>query len=149
MAGLSADYINPFIIASTKLLKDLCFMEVQMGKPYVKTEDFNNQSLVIMIEVTGAMKGQVMIDFEKDIACQVASKMTMMPINQLDDLSTSAVCELVNMILGNAATIFSTKGIGIDITPPSMLSGNFPCKSNICIPLLYENSKIEINIAVA
>lgn len=149
MAGLSADYINPFIIASTKLLKELCYMEVQLGKPYVKTTEFDHQSLVITIGLSGAMNGQVIIDFENEIACQVASKMTMMPITQLDELSTSAVCELVNMILGNAATIFSTKGIGIDITPPAMLIGDRPCNSNICIPLLYENSKIEINVSIA
>lgn len=149
MAGLSADYINPFIIASTKLLKELCYMEVQLGKPYVKTTDFNAQSLAITIGLTGAMNGQVIIDFDNNIACQVASKMTMMSITQLDDLSTSAVCELVNMILGNAATIFSTKGISIDITPPTMLIGDRSSNSNICIPLLYENSKIEINVSIA
>lgn len=148
MVGLSADYINPFIIASTKLLKELCYMEVQLGKPYVKTTEFNNQSLAITIGLTGAMNGQVIIDFENEIACQVASKMTMMPITQLDDLSTSAVCELVNMILGNAATIFYTKGIGIEITPPTMLIGDRLSNSNICIPLLYENSKIEINVSI-
>ncbi|MEF9968285.1 MAG: chemotaxis protein CheC, partial [Longicatena sp.] len=29
-----------------------------------------------------------------------------------------------NMIMGNTATIFSTKGIGIDITPPTVMVGN-------------------------
>ncbi len=65
------------------------------------------------------MRGQVMIVFENSVACDIASKMCMMPITQLDDLSKSALSELGNMIMGNTATIFSTKGIGIDITPPT------------------------------
>ncbi len=43
-----------------------------------------------------------------------------MPVTELDDMATSAISELGNMIMGNAATIFSTKGIVIDITPPTV-----------------------------
>ncbi len=55
--------------------------------------------------------------------------------------------------MGNTATIFSTKGIGIDITPPTLCSGNVSFTNNysqnVCIPLIYDDSKfIEINVAI-
>lgn len=153
MGGMNADYINPFLIASTKILKDMCFIDAKIGKPSVKPTEFNHDTLVIIIGVTGEMRGQVMIAFQNDIACDIASKMTMMNITQLDELSTSAICELGNMIMGNTATVFSTKGIGIDITPPTLCSGQMSFSSNfaknISIPLIYEDNKIvEINIAM-
>jgi chemotaxis protein CheX len=153
MAGMNAEHINPFLIAATKILKDMCFIDVTIGKPYIKNTEFTNNTLVIMIGVTGEMRGQVMIAFENNVACDIASKMCMMPITVMDELSTSAICELGNMIMGNTATVFSTKGVGIDITPPTICSGNVAFTNNftknICIPLVYDNDKtIEFNLAM-
>ena len=151
--AISAEHINPFIMASVKILKDVCQIDATMGKPYVKTTEFTEKSLIIMIGVTGEMKGQVMINFENPVACDIASKMTFMQITQIDELASSAICELGNMILGHAATIFSTQGIAIDITPPTTCKGNMKFttaySANICVPLIYEgDKKIEIHISV-
>jgi len=153
MAGMNADHINPFLIAATKILKDMCFVDVKIGKPYIKDTEFTEDTLVIIIGITGEIRGQVMIAFSNVIACDIASKMIMMPVTLMDELSTSAICELGNMILGNTATIFSTKGIGIDITPPTLCTGNVSFSNNytknICIPLVYDNNMtIEINVAI-
>lgn len=152
MAGPKAEHINPFLIAATKILKEMCLVEVKIGKPFIKSNDITNDAIIIMIGVTGEMRGQVMISFSNDSACNIASKMMMQPINQMDDISKSAISELGNMILGNAATIFSTQGIDIDITPPTVCMGNVAISYNytqsISIPLNYENKSFEISIAV-
>lgn len=153
MTGMNAEYINPFLMATTQMLKDICTLDVKIGKPSMKNAQFNEETIVIIIGVTGEMKGQVMLAFPKNVACDVASKMCMMPITELDEISKSAICELTNMIMGNAATIFSTKGIGIDITPPTMCMGNVSFLSaaakNIAIPLAYEENKaIEVDVTL-
>ena len=153
MANVNAEHINPFLMASTKILKEMCFVDAKVGKPYIKSPAFFDNTLLIMIGITGEMRGQAMIAFEHNIACDIASKMIMMPITEMDELSRSAICELGNMIMGNTATIFSTKGIAIDITPPTIGNGTMSFTNNfaqnICIPLIYEDNKvIEINIAI-
>lgn len=153
MAGINAEHINPFLISATKIFKDMCSVETRIGKPYIKNTEFTDDTLVILIGITGAIRGQVMIAITNKTACNLASKMMMMPVEKMDDLSTSAIGELGNMILGNAATIFSTKGIKIDITPPTLCMGDVSFSNsytqNICVPLLLEdNNAIEINVAV-
>lgn len=152
MAGLSADHINPFLISATKIFKDMCMVDVKIGKPSIKRADFTNDSIIIMIGITGEIKGQVLISFCDDTACDIASRMMMSKITFMDEISMSAISELGNMILGNAATIFSTKGIGIDITPPSICKGNVSFSNtfsqNISVPLLYEDKMFEIDIAI-
>lgn len=153
MANVNADHINPFLLASTKILKDMCFLDAKVGRPFIKSPAFFEDTLLIMIGFTGEMRGQVMIAFENHIACDIASKMIMMPVTEMDELARSAIGELGNMIMGNTATIFSTKGIAIDITPPTVGNGTITFTtnyaSNICIPLTYEDNKtIEINIAI-
>lgn len=153
MAVINVEYINPFLIAATKVLKDMVFIDAKVGKPYTKEAVVGDQSLLIMLGVTGEMSGQVILCFENSVALDVASKMCMMQLPALDDLAESALSELCNMILGNTATVFSTKGIGIDITPPTMCKGTVTLTNhyaaNICIPLEYEDGKkIEVNIAI-
>ncbi len=153
MANVNADHINPFLLASTKILKEMCFVEAKIGKPFIKNPAFFDNTLVIIIGFTGEMRGQAMIAFENAIACDIASKMCMMPISVMDDFAKSAICELGNMIMGNTATIFSTKGIAIDITPPTLGNGTMTFSAtfahNICVPLEYDNNKkIEIHIAI-
>lgn len=150
---MKAEHINPFLMAATEVLKQMCMVETTIGKPYLKEAKFTHDAFIIIIGVTGEIKGQAMISFENVIACDIASKMCMMPVTRLDDLSKSALSELGNMIMGNTATLFSTKGIGIDITPPTICSGDVEFTTvfakNICVPLSYEDGKIiEINLAM-
>lgn len=153
MSTVNVDHINPFLMAATKIFKEMCSIDTKIGKPYIKDPVFMDNTLLIMIGFTGKMKGQVMIAFDQAIACDIASKMIMMPITEMDDFAISAISELGNMILGNAATIFSTQGIEIDITPPTIGSGTMSFSHtfsrNICIPMVFEdNKKIEVNIAI-
>lgn len=150
---INVDYINPFLMAATSIIKDICQIDMKIGKPYVKETAFADNSVVIMIGITGEMRGQVMVALTYEKALEIASKMMMgMPVVQLDDMSISAISELGNMIMGNAATILSTKGIGIDITPPSVCRGNVTISQsyakNICIPLSGGDVTIELDVAV-
>ena len=155
MAEINVDHINPFLMAASTIMRDACQMEMKIGRPYVKTTEFQSDSVIIMIGVTGEMRGQVMISFTTSKACQVASGMMMgMPVPELDDMAMSAISELGNMIMGNAATVFSVRNIGIDITPPTVGRGTGKIDTmytkNIAIPLLTDDSEVfmEMNIAM-
>lgn len=153
MAGMNAEHINPFLISATKILKDMCFIDCKIGKPFLADCKFKDDAVVIVIGVTGEMRGQVLIEMSHSVACHIASKMCMMTVTEMDELSQSAIGELGNMIMGNAATIFSTKGIGIDITPPVLAIGNMSFSNletkNICVPLIFDTDKrIGVNIAL-
>lgn len=61
MAEINVNHINPFLMAAGTILRDACQMEMSIGKPYVKTTEFGEDSVIIMIGITGEMRGQVMI----------------------------------------------------------------------------------------
>ncbi len=153
MGEMKIEYINPFLMAASSVLQTACNIQLTSGKPYVKTTSFNEDSIVICIGITGQIGGQALIAFSKEVACDIASKMCMMPIESLDDLATSALCELGNMVLGNAATMLSTKGVIADITPPIIIKGNFVMERtyarNVCIPMTYDNDKVvEFDVSI-
>ena len=155
MGEISKDYINPFLMAATGIMKDACQVDLNIGEPYIKTNEFSKESAIIMIGLTGQLKGQVLLAFTMQSALDAASKMMMgMPVPELDDMAISAISELGNMIMGNAATVFSVRNIGIDITPPTVGRGTGKIDTmyakNIAIPLLTDDSEVfmEMNIAM-
>lgn len=146
--------INPFLQSSVSTLSMVANMDITVGKPSVKELNFKGDKVLIMFGVTGAMKGQIIFEIPEEHAKNIASRMMMgMPVNQLDEMAMSAVSELGNMIMGNAATILSTKDILIDITTPIIQRGVMnmenPESKNISIPLIFEgNEYFYVNVTV-
>ena len=147
MATLNAEHINPFLMTAKKILQDVCFVEVAIQKPVLKEASFSKDDWVIIIGVTGEMRGQS----EKN-ACVIASKMCMTEITQIDDFASSALSELGNMIMGNASTVFSSSGIGIDITPPTLSHGEVSFTStytkSLCVPMVFDGGGIDLFLAL-
>ncbi|MCR5331996.1 MAG: chemotaxis protein CheX [Lachnospiraceae bacterium] len=142
MANINVEYINPLLKASVKVIQDACRMDVTIGKPSIAPAAFTDDEQLILMGITGEMKGQAILDFPSVSALKIASAMCMMELPALDELAQSALCELCNMIMGNTATLYSLGGISIDITPPTLCMGNVTFSSsyaaNICIPFNYE-----------
>ena len=145
--GLDVNHINPFLQSSISIFESVTQIKPSVGKPGLASLDFMDATFVIQVGVTGELKGQVLIVMSIDNAKDIASKMMMgMPDNELDDLATSALSELGNMIMGNTATIFSTQNTHIDITPPMALVGSQLRLSSdiqaLKIPMLCDGAEI-------
>ncbi|MCR5686215.1 MAG: chemotaxis protein CheX [Lachnospiraceae bacterium] len=121
---LDIKYINPFLQATITILEMLGMAGGKVGRPSVASLEFSEDTFLIQVGVTGAMRGQVFFKMSDESAKNIASTMMMgMPVNELDDMACSALGELGNMILGNTSTLFSTMGIITDITPPISMHG--------------------------
>ena len=152
---MNVEYINPFIEASQTVLMQTGGIDAKLGKVYLKSAPYNSDSVAIIIGLTGKIRGQVIFTMSKPAAFFIASSMMFgMPVTELDEISKSAISELTNMILGNTATILYNKGIGIEITPPSLLMGdNIEITPNkmktVCIPLhLNDTLVMQIDVSV-
>ncbi len=153
MATLNAEHINPFLMAAKKVLQDMCFVEVGIQKPILKEAKFASNNWVIMIGVTGEMRGQVLLAMTEESACSIASKMCMTEVKVIDEFASSALSELGNMIMGNAATVFSSNNVGIDITPPTLSHGEV-CFStfytkNLCVAMNFMDGSGGIELYLA
>lgn len=152
---MNIEYINPFIEASQVVLKQSAGIDAKLGKVYLRSSPYKGDSILIFVGLTGKMRGQVVFTMKKEVALHIASCMMCgMPVTELDEISKSAISEMTNMILGNTATILYNKGIGIEITPPSLLIGDnvqiTPNKmKTVCVPLLLgEGAEMGIDISI-
>ncbi len=150
---MKAEYINPFVQASQNVIREIAGLHPTLGQIYVKDIPYKGDNVVVLIGLTGEIQGSVVIALKKTLACKIASHMMGgMPVPELDEIAKSAIAELCNMILGNTANIFYENKVSIDITPPTVLTGEnmqiSPSKSVVmCIPLIFDNEEnIEIDI---
>lgn len=150
MAGIiSVEHINPFLMSAEQILSQVCNIRTKIG-PLSKDNTFiDGEPVFIMLGVTGELSGQVCIVFDLEVARDVASRMMMgMPVTEIDDMAKSALSELGNMIMGNAATLLANRNIRIDITPPTLGMGSTklssPNMTSIKVPLLYEGGEVKL-----
>jgi len=152
---MNVEYINPFIEASQQVFQMMTGIKPTLGKVHLKNSPYSGDSIAVIVGLSGKIRGQVIISLSIDTAKSVASiMMGGMMLEELNDMAKSAISELGNMIMGNTATILFSRGIGIEITPPSLLTGEKIIISSsgmktICVPLdLGENRKVDIDISL-
>lgn len=151
---MKVEYINPFIESSVSVITQTTGLNPTLGKVHVKQQPYKGDNVVVLIGLTGEIQGNVVITLGKELACNIASAMMCgMPVPELDEMAKSAISELCNMILGSTANMFYNNNTKIDITPPTLLTGeNMEFTSSnaltICIPLHFDAGQ-NINIDIS
>lgn len=118
------DYVRAFSQATEGVIERVLSLKPERGAPAfqvgssVKMEEIN-----LIIGLTGVIKGQVCYSMSRPTALAIASLMMGDEILELDDMVQSALCELANMMSGNATIILTEEGGSSMITPPSLVIG--------------------------
>ncbi len=87
---INVEYINPILKATVTVVRDACRLDVAIGKPSLSEASFTDDEFLILMGITGEMKGQAIIDFPIEGGKAIASAMCMMPIESLDELAQSS-----------------------------------------------------------
>ena len=151
---MKAEYINSFIKASTEVINNFVEDKFSVGKPFIRNNPFPTKEIIIILGITGDIKGQAVFSLSESMAKKIASGMMMgMPVDEIDEMAKSALSELGNMIMGNSATLLFNTGVQIDITPPSLVKGtaieiSTAGMETICVPLVSATGDIEFDIGM-
>ena len=122
---MNAKYVNIFLETCTDIVKRMTGIELTKDKVFTKTSTIETNNVVTFIGITGEVRGTVVFGLTLGNSYKLASAiMGGMEITELNELSTSALQEMSNIIMGNVASAFSKMGIMVDITPPTLLKGN-------------------------
>lgn len=149
---MNAEYVNPFIQGSQRVLESIVGARPGLGKVFLKKPPHEAQPVAVAVSIIGGVKITVVYTMAPKTGCFLASHMMGgMPVEALDAMSQSALCELANMVSGNVATVFSEKGVMADISPPEFFGDSYPslnCDA-VCVPLSLQDGNIfEIDICL-
>jgi chemotaxis protein CheX len=134
---MRAEYINPFLTECKSLFKEAAGLDLEYKGTTIKKTALAAKNVAVMIGVTGDLRGTIIMNLDQEFAKKVASNMMGgMEIVEFDELPKSAISELGNMIMGRVSTSFYNKGMKIDITPPSLMTGDNIMLSVSSMPIL-------------
>lgn len=151
---MDADYINPFLEAASKVFQQVLNVELRRGKVIVKENPGPSHDVVIMIGITGSITGEVVYSMSYDMVSKISE--ILMPgisAKEIGNEYKDIVGELANMITGNALILFDISGKLINITTPTIISGeNFTVtlmkQTTLSINLYSTIGKLEMNVAL-
>ncbi|MCA1030446.1 chemotaxis protein CheX [Bacillus timonensis] len=95
--------------------------KLTVGSPTLIKEPIFQQSVGVLIGMTGDIKGRLIIQGEETKFSAIGNIMFGMPLE--GEMLQSFIGELGNMIAGNLSTSVATQKISMDITPPTILVG--------------------------
>ena len=122
---MKVEYINPFINATRKL------MEIMVGiREFKKKEVYVDQQMnavfdvSAIIGVTGDCVGSIVLSFTNSVAMEMLCKLLGEPVREFNDDVCDAVCEMVNIIAGNASAELTENGVGhMERSLPNVIYG--------------------------
>ncbi|MCA9409849.1 MAG: chemotaxis protein CheX [Candidatus Omnitrophica bacterium] len=150
--GMKVEYINPFIESAIEILRQTTGMSVERGTPTLDTGQFNAPDLSVVLGIVGDMQGQVIFGIELNTAHGIVGRMLGgVEVKELDELGMSAIAELGNMITGNATGRFEKMKVTMDISPPTVLTGqgvkiSWPLHRALVVPLNTEVGDVTISV---
>ena len=150
---MDVKHVNPFIESIQTVMPQIGFSEVHQGNLISKGQKIICSGVIMIVGIVGMIKGNVVYCIDTEDAKKIAATMMMeSTIDELDEMAKSALSELSNMLTANAATNFSSIGITIDISTPTLLYGEnvyVTMSSNqvLCTQVFSDEIPIEVNIS--
>ncbi|MBL8086741.1 MAG: chemotaxis protein CheX [Chthonomonas sp.] len=150
---MKAIYINPFVKGASDVLTTLIAVAPKLEAVTARPQMFTSKWMNVTCGITGDLQGQVVFSMDEPTANSVASRM-LGGMELTQELLTSSLAELGNMISGNSLSQLSASGLVCDITPPSLICGqdiqiNTFDVPTVVIPLAIEGvGSLEINLSV-
>lgn len=151
---MKEEFIEPFYESIKFVLQESTGFEVTVEKAYPLHPPFSAKNVVILIGLIGSLKGQVFFTANIELVRRITAFMVEgIDTDDADDLSKSALSEISNMIVGHTTNTLCSKGINVDLTPPTILTGeNLKFSTDkleiVCVPIAFDDgSKMDVIIA--
>jgi len=147
------ELIQPFINATDAVLAEMLPGPAQINDVSMDEEVYRRKGVAATIAIRGDIEGRVIFDLETETALRVASVLAGGEIEPNEQLARETVCELANIIVGNAVTLLNDQGHSFKVFPPSIhtaetgFSGG-PDSEALVMCFETPSGKVYLNIAL-
>jgi chemotaxis protein CheX len=116
---MKMELIQPFINAADAVLAETLQCSTRIGDVSMDEETYRRKGFAAHVLITGDIEGRIIFDIDQPTAARIASYLTGAEEPTEDTgLVTETVCELANMVIGNAVTTLNDEGFRFKISPP-------------------------------
>jgi CheY-specific phosphatase CheX len=116
------DLIQPFIGSLDAVLAEMMNAPARIVDLAMEPEGYRRKGLAASVVFRGQIVGRVILDMDPGTVAQVASFLTGGEVNPNEPMVPETVCELANMVIGNAVTLLNDRGFQFKVFPPEILT---------------------------
>jgi chemotaxis protein CheX len=117
---MKMDLIQPFINAADAVLAETLQCNTHIGDMTMEEETYRRKGVAAVITVNGDIEGRVIFDIDPATAIRIASTLAGQTVAQSDQIVSETICELANLVIGNAVTSLNDQGFRFHIHPPAV-----------------------------
>lgn len=114
--------IQPFISAADSVLAHALDGPTKIGDLSMEEEGYRPKGVSARISIRGDIEGRVILDMDAATAARVAGALAGCKIEESEQVVRETVCELANMMIGNAVTLLNDHGYQFKVYPPEVYS---------------------------
>jgi chemotaxis protein CheX len=116
------DLIQPFIGSLDSVLADMMRSPATIAELSMEEEGYRRRGIAAIVQFKGQIEGRIILDMEPLAAAQVAGFLVGGKVDPAEPIVPETVCELANMVIGNAVTQLNDRGFQFKVLPPSVLT---------------------------
>ncbi len=116
------DLIQPFIGSLDAVLAEMMNAPARIVDLTMEEEGYRKKGLAATVVFRGDVEGRVILDMDPGAAAQVASFLTDGELDPNEPIIPETVCELANMVIGNAVTQLNDRGFQFKVFPPEVMT---------------------------
>ncbi|QDU95434.1 chemotaxis protein CheX [Lignipirellula cremea] len=120
-APVDVEFINPFVVAATKVFNVMLGCELKRGPLFLKNNTQPDFEISGVIGLSGKASGTVVLSLQKEVALSLTEVLLEKRPEHLDADVVDAIGELTNMVAGNAKTRLEQFQISLGL--PSVIIG--------------------------
>src|SRR5262245_3258764 len=114
------ELIQPFINAADAVLAETLQSPAKIGDVSMEEETYRRKGVAAIVTINGDIEGRVIFDLDTQTAVKVAGQLTGGPVAESEEMVRETVCELANLVIGNAITTLNDQGFRFKIHPPAL-----------------------------
>ena len=114
------ELIQPFINAADAVLAETLQSPAKIGDVSMEEETYRRKGVAAIVTINGDIEGRIIFDLDPETAVKVAGFLAGAPVSESEEMVRETVCELANLVIGNAITTLNDQGFRFKIQPPAM-----------------------------
>jgi chemotaxis protein CheX len=116
------DLIQPFIGSLDAVLAEMMKAPARVADLAMDEGAYRRSGLAACVGFEGEIEGRVVLDMDPRAAARVASFLMGGEVDPSEPIVHETVCELANMVIGNAVSQLNDSGYKFRVFPPSLLT---------------------------
>ena len=121
---MKMDLIQPFISSLDAVLAEMTRTPITVADLAMDGEGsgYRRKGLAAIVSFRGEIDGRVVLDMAPPVAAKIAGFLTGDEVDPREPIVPETICELANMVIGNAVTQLNDRGFQFKVSPPEVLS---------------------------